>query len=108
MTYDTHLKQQLDHSCDLLSPELQQKLHARTNLAKSQARAKKTRFSYALAPIALVLTLWFSIMQEQGLSDEEQALYDDIELLLVQDELGFLEDMDVSSWMIEEQTSTDA
>ena len=107
MSHDNHLKNQLDRSVDQLSPELEQQLAARISLAKSQSRRSNRRIGYALAPVALAVTVWFGIMNESGLTQEEQNLYDDLEYLIAQDELGFLEEMDVSDWIIEPETNTE-
>lgn len=108
MTQDNQLKHQLDRSCDLIDPMLEQQLNARVNLAKTHSRRNPFRLSYALAPLALVITVWFGVFNNNSLSEEEMAIYDDLELLIAEDELEFLDNMDVSDWIIESADATDA
>ena len=108
MTQENQLKEQLDRSCDLMDSQIEQKLNARVNLAKSESRRSSFRLSYALAPLALIITVWFGVVDHNPLSDEELAIYDDLELLIAEDELTFLDDMDVSDWVLDPTDLTDA
>ena len=96
-----HLKDELDRSCDLIDSQLQQKLNARVNLAKSESKRPPFRLAYALAPLALVITVWFNSYNDPGLTEDEIALYDDLELIIAEGELDFLDSMDVSDWIAE-------
>jgi len=93
----------LDDSCEQLSPSIQQKLNSRRNLAK---RPRKTswfpKVGFALAPLALLVAVWVQ-QPVSNLSGDQAALYDDIDLLLIEDQLEFLDEMDLSSWLDEEQ-----
>ena len=108
MTQENQLKQQLDRSCDLMYPVLEQQIKARVNLAQNESKLTSFRLSYALAPLALLITVWFGVIDHNQLSEEELALYEDLELLIAEDELGFLEDMDVSDWDLEPSDDNDA
>ena len=93
MKHNTPIAEQLNRSIDDLSPELEQQLNARVNLAKSGTRTSSNRrLSYALAPLALVVTIWSSMGENSDLTAEQQGIYDDLEYLIAQDELDFLED----------------
>ena len=108
MTEGSQLKRQLDRSCDLIEPRLEQQLKARVNLAQSQSQRRAYRFGYAVAPLALFAAVWFGVADYNSLSDEELAIYDDLELLIAEDELDFLHNMDVSDWVLEPTDATDA
>lgn len=103
--HTTDIKPHLDRSVDMLKPEIEQQLNARRNMVMHQTHQRSFKLSYALAPLALVFALWFSIMPEPGLTADEEALYEDIELLIVEGDLEFLDEMDVSSWLLEEEVT---
>jgi DNA replication initiation complex subunit (GINS family) len=100
------IKSALEQSCEQLAPEIEQKLNARRNLAISQSNRRSFRLAYALAPVALVALVWFNYPQQQ-LTQEEQALYEDIELLIMEDDLQFLDEMDLSDWLPEQVNDSD-
>lgn len=107
MSHDDHLKQQLDRSINTMTSQVEQQLLSRVSIAKSQAKHSNRKLGYALAPVAVVLTIWFSAMTNTGLSQEEQLFYDDLEYLISEDELGFLEDMDISDWILDAEISSE-
>ena len=108
MKHNTPIAEQLNRSIDHLSPELEQQLNARVNLAKSGTHTNNyRRLSYALAPLALVVTIWFSMGENSGLTAEQHEIYDDLEYLIAQDELDFLGEMDVSDWLLEPEANTE-
>ena len=101
----TDIKPHLDRSVDMLKPEIEQKLNARRNIVMQQSHRRGFKLSYTLAPLALIFALWFGIMPEPGLTADEEALYEDIELLIVEGDLEFLDEMDVSNWLVEEEVT---
>ncbi len=108
MTEDKQIKQQLDRSCNMIDPKLEQRIASRVSLAKSGRSNSRKQWTYAFASVALVASLSIGLTNYQSLSEEEVAMYEDLELLIAEDELDFLETMDVSDWIIEPQEDTDA
>lgn len=99
MTSTDVIKEHLQQSCDQLSPQLQQQLNARRNLAqRGRSQRRLWQIGTAIAPVLLLASLWVNV-PEQQLSAEDEALYDDMALLIEAEELDFLEQLDVTDWV---------
>ena len=106
MSKQDTINKALDKSCEQIRPEIEQQLNARRNLVMKNRHNRGFRLSYALAPLALVALVWFNLPKPE-LSIEEQALYEDLELLIMEDDLEFLGEMDVADWLPEQTSDGD-
>ena len=106
MNNQDQLNDHLDRSCELINTKLEQQLNARMSLAKSRSKNSRFLVGYALAPLALVVTLWLNTINDPELSEEDIQLYEDLELIIAEGELDFLDTMDVSDWLDEVPEST--